>query len=583
MGVGPAIFESAGQRSEIYVPGAYSRSSNVSSPSGISAGNLCILGKSNGGEPFKMLEFGSLADAQQALVGGELLDAIAYAFSASNTYVPQRVFAMRVNDGTQASVTLSNGITSLLKLKAWDWGVHTNQLKILIANGTIANSKKVTLAYKTKVETVDNIINAALDVNYLGEGVNPRVSVTTTNMTFAATSDSETPETVDEITVNFADFDTLDALVTYVNEGGVWGVNVVGNNESLKSAYLDTVTSASVPETGLTLYANYNAFLNALASMVLLGGVEILDSNTRVVPDNTNGYVYFTGGSNGSYTVTQWQTALTALELQDVQIIATPSTDSDVHALISTHCTNMSNVINRKERTCILGGTVGMADEAAISAAQGLNNKLVSFCCDNPIKVNINTGVTETLSGAMLGVMLAAMESAMSPSTPLTFKQLNVLGFTKIRDVTNLTKLIKAGIMVCNSNPENLSEYICIRALTTFQGDDLINNERSMVREDLFMNRDLRSQFRPGIGTAGTRNNPVVSPNAAVQTLKKRAEEWALNGYILPTDDNQNVWDIKVRVNGDKIYITYSRYLTAPVNFVFITAINHIYTSTVEL
>ena len=52
---------------------------------------------------------------------------------------------------------------------------------------------------------------------------------------------------------------------------------------------------------------------------------------------------------------------------------------------------------------------------------------------------------------------------------------------------------------------------------------------------------------------------------------------------IIPTDSNENVWDIKVRIDGDKVYLTFSRYLTAPVNFVFITAINHIYTSTVEL
>ena len=36
-------------------------------------------------------------------------------------------------------------------------------------------------------------------------------------------------------------------------------------------------------------------------------------------------------------------------------------------------------------------------------------------------------------------------------------------------------------------------------------------------------------------------------------------------------------------IDGDKIYLTFSRYLTAPVNFVFITAVNHIYTSTVEM
>ena len=581
MGVSPAIFESAGQRSEHYVPGTYSRSMNISSPTGISAGNLCVLGKSNGGEPYKMLEFGSLAEAQNVLKGGELLDAVAHAFSASNTYIPQKVYAMRVNNASQSSITLQSGATDIMSVKSWDWGLHCNQLKMLIADGTINNSKKVSVAYKDSTETIDNIVNAALGLQYLGEGSSPTVSITADSINLLAYTVEEgsegDPVPTDELTVSFNDFDTLESLSTRINDSDAWSVDILGNNTELKSVKLDTVTNLSIGETGITLYANFDAFYTALSSLSYIGSVELLVPSTRVVPDNTDAYLYFTGGSNGSYTVTQWQSALTALETEDVQIIATPSTDVDIHALISSHCTTMSNIINRKERTCILGGIVGMTDEAAIAEAQGLNNRLVSFCCDNPIKVNLITGETETLSGAMLGVMLAAMESAMSPNTPLTFKQLNVLGFTKIRNITNITKLIKAGIMVCNANPENLSENICIRALTTFKGDDLINNERSMVREDLFMNRDLRAQFKPVIGTAG------ISANAAIQTLVNRAKEWALNGYIVPSDNNENVWDIKVRVDGDKVYITYSRYLTAPVNFVFITAINHIYTSTVEL
>ncbi len=579
MGVSPAIFESGGQRSEHYVPGVYGRSFNISSPSGISAGNFCILGKSNGGEPYKMLEFGSLSDAKQTLIGGELLDAVGYAFSASNTYIPQKVYVMRVNNGTQASLTLKTGATDLLNVKSWDWGVHTNQLKMLVSAGTVANTKKISIAYKDKTEVADNIGNAALTVLYGGEGINPKVTVNATSISFAAETDDVDPQPIDTLTLNFADFDTLESLVTRINDDveGAWGADVIGNNDNMPSANLDTITSVDVGDGGTTLYANYVAFVNTLKAMEFVGDVEILATNTRTVPDNMDSYEYFTGGTAGSYGTQQWQTALEALELEDVQIIATPSTDAAIHQSISSHCTSMSDVIHRKERTAILGGAIGMADDAAIAEALGLNNRLVSFCCDNPIKVNLISGKTETLSGAMLGVMLGAMESAMSPNTPLTFKVLNVLGFTKVRTVTNLTKLIKGGVMVCNSNPENLSEYICIRALTTFQGDDLINNERSMVREDLFMNRDLRQQFKPVIGTAG------ISTNAAIQTLKNRAAEWALNGYIVPTDSNENVWDIKVRIDGDKVYITYSRYLTAPVNFVFITAINHIYTSTVEL
>jgi hypothetical protein len=585
-GVSPAIFESGGQRSIHYVPGVYGRSFNMSSPSGISAGNFCILGKSTGGEPFKLQEFGSLAEAQEKLVGGELLDAVAYAFTASNTYIPSSVFVMRVNDGSQSSVTLKRGANDLMKVKSWDWGVHTNQVKMMIADGTIANSKKITVAYKDKVTTQDNIINAVMSCNYYGDGQNPTVSVGVSNITFAAESipeEGEQSEPIDLLTINFSDFDTIDSLVAYINDSDCWQANVIGNNRDVKSVKLDTLTNAAIGENGLTLYANFDAFINALVGMPYIGEYELLSESTRNVPDNTDSYVYFTGGTVGAYTVAQWNQALSVLALKDIQIIATPSTEVSIHALISSHCTEMSNVMNRKERTCILGGPVGMTDDAALEEALGLNNKLVSFVCDNAYKINTNTGNKDTLSGAMLGVMLAAMESSMSPNTPLTFKQLNVLGFTKTRTITNMKDLIVGGIMVCNANPEDLKDFICIRAMTTFQGDDLIYNERSMVREDLFMNRDLRQQFKPAIGTAGTVDNSLVSPNSAVKTLKDTAKQWALNGYIIPTDSNENVWDIKVRVDGDKRYITYSRYLTAPVNFVFITAVNHIYTSTQEL
>lgn len=579
MGVGPAIFESGGQRTEHWVPGSYSRSYNTSSPNGVSAGNMVILGKSNGGKPFELLEFDGIASAQEVLVGGELLDAIGHAFTASNVYIPQRIFAMRVNDGTQSSVVLQSGSIPMIKVNSWDYGVHTNQLKIMISDGTVQNSKKINLVYKDIQEEVDNILQKAMNIVYYGDGQNAKVSINANSISLSAESipEGESESTViDELTLNFEDFDTLDSLVSAINNSNSY--QAIADDVDLPSVKLDTITNAAIDiENGLQLYANFDAFVETLKGMSLIGSLEILDNTTRQVPDNTESYVYFTGGTIGEYTISQWQQALQALEVKDIQIIATPSTDASIHSLISSHCTSMSSTINRKERTAILGGGIGMADADGIAAAQGLNNKLISVVIDNALKTNAISGKIETITGAMLGVMLAAMESAMSPSTPLTFKTLNVLGFAKIRDIPNITSLIRAGVTVCNPNPENLSEYICVRSVTTFQGNDLINNERSMVREDLFMNRDLRAQFIPVIGGAG------ISTNAAIRTLTDRAKDWALNGYIVPNDANQNVWDIKCRVVGDKVYITYSRYLTAPVNFVFITAVNHVYTSTVEL
>lgn len=97
-----------------------------------------------------------------------------------------------------------------------------------------------------------------------------------------------------------------------------------------------------------------------------------------------------------------------------------------------------------------------------------------------------------------------------------------------------------------------------------------------MVRTDLYMNKDLRSQFKAGIGT------PNVSVADVEQTLIDTAKNWATNGYIIPKN-GENVWNITITENGDKVYLRFSRYLVAPRNFVFSTAINHVYTSTVEL
>ncbi|MDR2445899.1 MAG: hypothetical protein LBD58_01195, partial [Treponema sp.] len=65
MGVGPAVFSSAGQRTEHYVPGAYSRSAAIGGQGGISAGNGVILGKSSMGMAGVLNEFASPREARE--------------------------------------------------------------------------------------------------------------------------------------------------------------------------------------------------------------------------------------------------------------------------------------------------------------------------------------------------------------------------------------------------------------------------------------------------------------------------------------------------------------------------------------
>lgn len=575
MGVSAAVFESAGKRTEHYVPGTYSRQSNTTTPGGIPAGNLCILGESQGGKPKALLEFGTLAEAKLTFGSGSLLEGIGYAFNGSNDYVPQKVFAVRTNNGTQSSLTLKSGVTDLLQVKAWDWGSHTNQLKMWIKAGTIAGSKKITTVYKDDTSTTDDIIQPSLNIEYADEGTSPTVTIGKTSITLSHIPDGETdPET---FTFAFTDYNTLATLAARINDTDVFAATVADTDTQALSANLDTVTGVDVTDSVL-FYSNFVAFVNVLKANPYVGDVVILDADLRQMPDVTDGYVYFTGGTTSTAQVSDYVAALEMLETQDIQIIATPSTDPAIHTLIKNHCVQMCSTVNRKERTAILGGAIGESDDDAILKAVGFNSEVISYVTDSAKAANPLTGAIETIPGAMVAVMLAGMESGMAANMPLTNKTINVLGFTKNRNVTNMEKLIKKGVLVCNYDPEDITRFVCIRALTTYQGDDLIYNERSMVREAFLMNRELRNAYKPMVGQPG-----LYSINDVAQTLIDMAKTWAAKGYIVPSDSNQNVWDIRVVIDGDKIYVTYSRYLTAPLNFVFITANNHVYTSTLEV
>lgn len=576
MSVSPAVFESASQRTEHYIPGVYSRSNNVTSPSGVNAGNLVILGSSNGGKPGTLLTFGSLSEAKEELLSGELLNAVGYAFNGSKTYIPQRVSVMRVNQGTRASLILKDSSeANILNLKAWDYGAHTNLVKAWVQEGTKTGSYKISVGYKDDVSEIDNIIQPSISITYVGEGTTAGVEVTTTGIKLSANTESAE---IDKYEISFEDCPTLANLATRITDTGVYVAEVLDLTTDASSYTLDTTTSPQSVLEGGILYSNLDAIITAFNSIPWIGEVSIIPINKRVVPVITDGYVYFTGGSTPVATLSDYAECLEKLKVEDIQIVTTPSTNEDVQILISAHCTEMSSTINRKERTAIFGGGIGETDTNAITKAIQFNNRLVSYITDSGVASNPVTGEKETIPGSMIAVMLAGMEAGMSVAEPLTFKSLNLLAISNKRTNSNMENLIKAGVMVVNTNPDNSSEIVCIRAMTTFQGNnDLINCERSMVREDIYMNRDLRNRFSNGIG----RTNDV-STDKILGVLNSTAREWANAGYIVPAE-NGYVFDEKVSFSGDKVYLTYSRYLTAPRNFVFITATNKLYETSIEL
>lgn len=565
MGIGPAIFESAGKRSEHYVPGAFSRSNTVSSGSGgVSAGNGVILGRSTGGKPQQLMVFSSVAEAKDALVEGELLDGIAHAFNPGNDYIPQRVFGMRVNPGTQAARTLKNGIADILTIKTWDYGVYTNQLKMKLLAGTKSNTLKFIMNYRGNEIVSDNIGRDSFSVQYTGSGTSPVLEITNNQLVITVEGEP------DSITIPFDESVLVEEIVTKLNDTGVYAAVLLDNSTGAKSSNLDDVSGKTIA-TSTVIRSNLSALISALLLNDFVGSVETAASAQNLVPDLDTDFVYFSGGIAGVYDVSEWNKALLKLEAEDIQIVSTPSIDTAVHTLIANHCLSMSSVINRKERTFLLGGAIGESVEEAVATAGILGTKYGSYCFPSIVASNPLTGETEKLPASYFACKLLGMEASVAVNEPLTWKSVKVLEFGKNLRTTEMEALIKGGVLCGGTTDDN--RLAVIRAMTTHQGNELQDVERSMVREDLYMNRDLRLRYSRGVGKPGI----SVSGSEEESTFKMAAAEWRALGLISPTESGENYWGLSIRVVGDKRYITFSRYLTAPQNFFFITANNFVY------
>lgn len=568
MGVSPAKFSSAGQTSQHLIPGAYSRRNTVGSGSGVSSGNLAIIGSSMGGEPLKLLAFSDKAEAQERLVSGRLLDGIAHAFNGSNTYVPQKVYAVRVNNGTQSQRELKNNDTTILTVKSWDWGVHTNQIKMWLKAGTNASTRKIVVSYKGNEVSIDNIAKQSFSLLYNGEGtVNCTISATGLVLTSSVATES--------LTISFTEIETLEELVARINDSSVFVATLIDTSSNVATSELDHVSTVSITSTATTFNSDLQALINALKSVQYVGSVTLSGTN-RAIPENDTGYVYFSGATAGTNTVSDYVAALSLLETEDIQIISTPSTDAAVHTLISNHCVEMSTVSKKKERTFIVGMASSTTIADGVAEAKSLNTELGSVIITGANAANPLTGAAEDITPALVACKIAGMESALGISNPLTNKVVKVNSFSVKYKPSELETLIAGGVMPFGENEDG--ELVCIRGITTYQGNRLVNNERSMIRAVLYMDRDLRKSFAKRTGT-----NDAPSESSIIQVLTNKAKSWFIEDLITQDDSGNNVFNIAVIFDADKTYLTYERYVRAPNNFTFITATNNVYSSTVEV
>lgn len=573
MGVDVVAFQSAGQRTEHYIPGAYSRPNYVrSAGGGVSAGNAVFIGESNGGKPYYLEVFYTAGEAREVLKGGPLLEAVLVAFQMGGEYAPQKIMAMRVNPGTQATRILRSSGTDIITVKTQAYGLHANQLKMKLEAGT--TGKKLTVQSGTNPAVVkDDILRPSFEVQYGGTGSAATMAITKTGLTTTATG-----ATADNLAIDFASFPTIGELVAYIDAHEKYTCVIKTADSQEKCIQLDAVAAQDIKTAAYTASSNLQAVIDALGKFSEIESASFIDAApTRVMPDVDTIWAYFSGGTHGACTVSEYAAALLALESEDVNILGTPATDEATHILIRNHCVAMSSVEGRKERTFIVGGPVGETVAQAIARAKNLATDTGSLAYPGFEAYDVLVpSVKKTFPPAMYAALLIGQESALAINEPMTNKSAGILAWESNLSKGDLVKLIQAGVTAGGKSQDN--RLATIRSLTTHQGNELQRCERSMKRESNYMMRDLREAISKSVGTAGS-DGMGVSEEAIFWT---KVAAWHREGLIIRTPGGKLAWGFTLTRSGSATYIEYNAFLTAPKNFFFITGNHHVYDGSSE-
>ena len=570
MGVQPATFKSGGLQSQHYLPGGYSRISYLKGTGGlVSAANAVIFGDCRGAEPNVIHWFDGPTVAEEILRSGPLLDVVKHAFKIGGSLVPQQIGALRVNPGTKATREFRNSADNMIDAFAWDWGLHTNQLKSKLEAGTV-NGKKLTLKFQNNDdEIIDDIYRESFEIEYTGAGSAATMTISLTQLTTSCTG-----APTDDLTILFASFPTIEDLVNYINDQAGYTCTILTSVPAQNSADLDSVTAQDIKTAPYTAESTLQAIIDTLNNSPWIDEA-ILDSGatSRLIPDNDTGWVYFGGAIDGAYTATEWGVSLTLAESEDIQFMGSSSEDAAIHALIKAHCVSMCSVTGKAERQFILGGAAGETVAQAKTRGYNLASEfgLLAFpgCKDYDFD---NPSVIKMWSPVYYAAKILGAQVVLPLNEPFTFKTVDVLEWEKALTIPETEDLIKNG--VCPGIKHKSGRLICARTVTTYQGNKLQMNEFSMMRESLFVSRDMRMAIEESfVGKAMSNSLLGRVDGIAIGKLSQYYDSGLFNG-IPP------YWGYKKTVLGDQVKVEYDCHLTPPTNFIFITSHMHLFAST---
>lgn len=555
----------------------------------LSVGNaIAFVGIAQGGEPGKVLSFGSPNEAKRVLVGGELCDAVVAAFAPSEeTGSPQTVHAVRVNKAFRAKLELPNtsGINPqsgpFATLYGKSWGKDDATIKVKIEDKGMGY-----LTVTVQGGSGNNVWSViGREINKPGVNVvlkQPSTSLKIASNNLEVTSDVGLPteaKTVIDLSLYPTLRDVADFLDTIRNSAGnqIFGLEfedpayavlppTVLDNASYKADASTHDKIVSAHWNGYSIKKWFDENLSDYLDFEL--NAENKDAwllGPQAGPD----YRYLTAIPAAAPTQPDWDKAIAALETKDVQWVQVVSGEPAIHAMVQAHCDYCSNVLH-KERRSICGTKVGVSDEEAIAAAKSLNSKRVSLVHIGHYDYDAN-GKLVLRPAYMTAGLVGAAFAGVNPGTPLTNKTLAVRGLERdLRNPTDTDKLLLGGVMPIENTETG---YKVTQSITTWIADSKYNNrEQSCGVAIDFAIRNVRVAVDV---LRGQKQSPILLSRAvslAKGALAELARPEPQGPAVLVGDEKSPAYrNVTATIAGDVLRIQFEASPAIPNNYILVT------------
>ena len=492
-----------------------------------------VLGSARGGVPYnatdvieqdRLIRLTSVPSALDLLRGGDGYHGTEFYMNPHNEDTlskPLEVGFLMVNPATRATSSLKNiAPTDVIDLKSARFGEYPNQLTRKITAGTNVGYWASVKLGQTEWEQ-DDISLELMSLRYVGTGTAAIMTITSTALTTTVTGGPGG----EDLALTLADYENLAQLTEVINTQTAYTC-FLETSSSEKPDLFDAISAVDILTAEYTAVGDVEAlirWLNGRTDSEVIAELTSGAERDPIVADT--GYVFFSGGTDGAASISDWTGALEVLARDNrVRWIGVASGDPAVHTVVRDHVRAMSQEDEMKHRQMSCGASAALTAKAdRIRAARALSCSRAEYFVTPFTRFDYVTNTNNKEFPPYLGAFMAAgTRHGNQTTTSAERKFMNVLGVPEVANNVDLEDYARAGCSVLLPSDGQTELRVNI---TTHQGDNELLSLPSAVRTSDEVTLRVKSAIERRIAKL---------PDAGTNALSDDFNNW-IRSSLLPS------------------------------------------------